>query len=123
MNFSKIELDPKKLHVMNNYALVEFIDDDIEKSKTIIIVKQNNSTKLRSQYVGKVLDRPDTIKGNLAGTYELNLSNIEKGKTIVAYDPRSIELESNWEGKRYHVIRAEDIYCILDGYKRSEVKK
>lgn len=116
MNYSKIELDPKRLHVMNNYALIEFIDDDIEKSKSILIIKQNNSSKLRSKYVGRVLDRPDEIRGNADGSYMLSLKNIEKGKSIVAYDPRSIQLESKWDGKKYHVIRAEDIYCILDGY-------
>lgn len=111
-----INIDPRKIHVMNNNALVEFIDDDIEKSKIIIIKKQNYSSKIRSNYVGRIIDRPNFMYTNKEKTSKASLESLIKGESIISYDPRSIQFTINWNDKVYHVIRVEDIYCELDGY-------
>lgn len=116
MNY--IEVDPSKVHVMNNYALVEFIDDDIEKNKLIQIVKQNNSTKLRSIYVGRIIDRPEFIYNDASQTTKVSLDDLVKGESIIAYNPMSIQYGVKHEDKEYHIIRAEDIYCKLVDYKK-----
>lgn len=113
-----IEKDPSKVHVMNNYALVEFIDDDIVKNKLIFISKRNYSTKIRSNYVGKIIDRPNEVKLNAEGTYTAKLDNLIKSKTIVGYDPRSIQVKIKWKDKEYHIIRIEDVYCIVEDYEK-----
>ena len=116
-----IKTDPAKVHVMNNYALVEFIDDDLQKSKTIVVVKQNNSTKFRSIYVGKILDRPDFVYSDKTLKNKFPLDDLVKGETIIAYNPMSIQFKIEHEGKEYHVIRIEDVYGIVDDYHKTEV--
>lgn len=111
------ELNPSKIHVMNNNALVEFIDDDIQKNESIVIVKQNYSSKIRSNYVGRIIDRPDFMYINKDQTAKASLEDLIKGESIISYDPRSIQLKFKWEDKIYHLIRVEDIYCKLEGYE------
>ena len=114
-------IDPNRLNLIdsNNYMLVEFLDDDVQKmSKFIRIIKQNNSTKYRSIYVGRVVKHPDIC---YSGELQFPLDSLIDNKTIIAYNPMSIKVDSEWEEKHYHIIRVEDIYCILEDWVKDEV--
>lgn len=122
MNYLKC--DPSKIRTMNNYCIVEYLDDDVTKlSQKIVIIKQNNSTKLRSIYVGRMIQHPDFMYGNADKTVEFSLESIKDNETIVAYNPMSINTEVEWEDKKYHLIRVEDIHCVLEDWVKSEVVK
>lgn len=122
MAYTKMKCKISTIHVMNNYALVKFIDDDIQKNPIIVIAKRNNSTKLRSNYVGLIIDRPDEVYGNADQSVIIPLNNLIKNETIVSYDPRSIQVEITDEDtdEIYHLIRSEDIFCILEDYQKED---
>jgi len=110
------DIDVSKIKVLNNYMLVRFIQDGIEKEGPIKIVKLNNSTKLRSQSVGEVINCPDSILSESKGI-TISLKDLQKEGTVVAYNPMSVQMEIKEDGEVYQIIRSEDVICILDGFE------
>lgn len=101
------EADPYGISVLHNNILVKEIPEQ-EKINGVYIVK--SETKRQFMAKGEVVTSTDCvkdIKGNVL--YDLDLKPGDR----VLYDNRAVQYPIAWEGEHYFVIRAEDVYCVI----------
>lgn len=104
----------KNLKVINNFVLVQY-KRDLDENSFIKIVKMNNSSMLRTVFLGTVIKHPTFYYMNDNHTSKVYLTALEDNKTEIAYDPKSIQIEIyDDDDNRYHIIRAEDIFYFVE---------
>ena len=99
--------NPYEIKAMNNHAVIEVIPD-AEIVNGLYVVPSTDKKDFVKK--GKIISSTQKVTDRL--NKELYESLLKKDD-IVLYDKRSAQFSMTWKGNLFHIVRTEDIFCIV----------